>query len=57
MIILLILLLLLFGGGGGWYGNQRWGPPGGIGIGLGTILLIVLVIWLLGGIGSGQNLR
>ena len=48
MLILIIVLLLLFGGGGGYYGHTRWGPSGGAGVGLGTILLILLVAWMLG---------
>jgi hypothetical protein len=48
MIILLIILLLLLGGGGGYYGHSRWGYGGGIGVSLGTILLILLVAYLLG---------
>jgi hypothetical protein len=50
MLILLIVLLLIFGGGGGYYGHSRWGSRGSAGIGLGTILLIVLLVWMLGGI-------
>jgi hypothetical protein len=50
MLILLIILVLLFGGGGGYYGHSRWGPGGGAGVGLGTILLIVLIVYLLGGL-------
>jgi hypothetical protein len=49
MLLLIILLVLLFGGGGGYYGFSRWGAGGGFGI-LGTVLLIVLVVYLLGGI-------
>lgn len=48
MLILLIILILLLGGGGGYYGHSRWGSSGGAGIGLGTILLILLVAYLLG---------
>jgi hypothetical protein len=48
MLILLIVLILLFGGGFGYYGHSRWGPPGGAGIGLGTILLILLIAYMLG---------
>ncbi len=48
VIILIIVLLLVFGGGGGYYGYSRWGSRGGAGIGLGTILLILLVCYLLG---------
>ena len=50
MLILLIILLLLFGAGGGYYGHSRWGYGGSAGIGLGTVLMIVLVVYLLGGI-------
>lgn len=48
MLLLIILLLLLFGGGGGYYGYGRWGSRGGFGIGLGTIILIVLLVYALG---------
>ena len=47
MLILLIVLLLLFGGGGGYYGYSRWGSRGGLGVG-GTVLLILVVLYLLG---------
>jgi hypothetical protein len=49
MLLLIILLVLLFGGGGGYYGYSRWGTGGGLGI-LGTVLLIVLVVYLLSGL-------
>jgi len=49
MLLLIILLVLLFGGGGGYYGYSRWGAGGGLGI-FGTVLLILLVFYLLGGI-------
>jgi hypothetical protein len=48
MLILIIVLILLFGGGGGYYGHTRWGPSGGAGIGLGTVLLILLIAYMLG---------
>jgi hypothetical protein len=48
LIILIVVLLLIFGGGGGYYGYRRWGYGGGGGIGLGTILVILLVLYLLG---------
>ena len=47
MLLLIIVLVLLFGGGGGYYGYSRWGTGGGMGI-LGTVLLIVAVMYLLG---------
>jgi hypothetical protein len=49
MLILLIILLLVFGGGGGYYGHSRWGPSGGAGVGLGTVLLIILIAYMVGG--------
>jgi hypothetical protein len=48
MLILPIVLLLVLGGGGAYYGHTRWGYRGGAGIGLGTILLILLVAYMLG---------
>jgi len=50
MLLLVLLLLLIFGFGGGYWGHRQWGPPGSLGIGLGTILIIVLIVWLLGGL-------
>ena len=50
VLSLLIVLILLFGGGGGYYGHTRWGPSGGAGVGLGTVLLVVLLVYLLGGL-------
>jgi len=46
MLLLIIFLLLLFGGGG-YYGYSRWGTRGGLGI-VGTVLLIVLALYLVG---------
>jgi hypothetical protein len=43
-----IILLLVLGGGGGYYGHSRWGYGGGAGIGLGSVLMILLVAYLLG---------
>jgi len=48
VLILLIILLLVLGAGGGYYGHSRWGYGGGADIGLGTILLIVLLVYMLG---------
>jgi hypothetical protein len=48
MLILLIILLLVLGGSGGFYGHRRWGYGGSAGIGLTTILLIILIAYLLG---------
>ena len=49
MLLLIILLVLLFGGGGGYYGYSRWGTGGGLGI-FGTVLLIVVIVYLVGGL-------
>ena len=52
MILLILLLFLIFGGGFGWWGNNRYGqttPWAGPGIGLGTILVICLILYLFGG--------
>jgi hypothetical protein len=38
------------GGGGGYYGDSHWGDGGGTGIGLGTILVILLVVYMMGGL-------
>ena len=52
MLLLIVVLVLLFGVGGGYWGYQRsdgnWVNGGGIG--LGTILVILLILYLLGGI-------
>lgn len=48
MLLLIIVLILVFGLGGGYYGHTLYGPVGGTGIGLGTVLLIVLILYLLG---------
>ena len=48
MLILLVLLVLLLAAGGGYYGNSRWGYSGGAGVGLETILIILLVAYVLG---------
>ena len=48
LLIVIIILLLVFAGGGGYWGNARWGPQGGLGISLGTVLVILLLCYLLG---------
>jgi len=52
MLILIILILLLFGGG--FFGYNRYGARGGLGIG--GVLLVILLLWLLFG-GGLANLR
>ena len=48
MLLLILILILFFGGGGGWIGYNRWGNAGGAGIGLGTVLVILLICYMLG---------
>jgi len=49
MLLLIIILALLFAGGGGYYGYSRWVAGGGLGI-VGTVIVIVLVLYLLGAV-------
>ena len=49
LLIAIILALVLLGGGGGYYGYSRWGSRGGLGI-VGTVLVIALILYLIGGI-------
>lgn len=48
LILIIVILLLLFGAGGGYYGFRKWGAGGGIGI-IGLVLIIILVLYLVGG--------
>ena len=48
MLLLIILLVLVFGGGG-YYGYSRWGTGGGLGV-VGTVLLVLAVVYLFGGL-------
>ncbi len=51
LIVLLIVLVLLFGGiPGGYYAHRTYGGAGLGGV-LGIVLIILLVLWLAGGIG------
>jgi hypothetical protein len=44
---IIVILLLLFGGGGGYYAFNTYG---GVGLGgvLGTVLLILVILWIVG---------
>ena len=44
LVLIILILLLLFGGG---FGYHRWGVGGGVGIG--GLMLIILLVWLLPG--------
>ena len=46
-ILLILILILVFGVGGGGFGYYHGGPMWGGGI-LGTVLIVVLVLWLIG---------
>jgi len=58
IILIVILLVLVLGGGGAYYGPRAgWrGPHYGGGL-LGLVLLVLLVLWLTGNIGSGPLMR
>ena len=47
--MLIIILIQLFGGDSGYYGYGRFGAGGGAGTELGTILIILLIVYMLGG--------
>jgi hypothetical protein len=47
LIVIIIILVLVFGGGGGYYAHGRYGGAGLGGV-LGTVLVVVAVLWLLG---------
>src|SRR6185503_9037753 len=44
LLLIILLLVLLLGGG---FGYANYGPVGGTGI-VGTVLIVILVLWLLG---------
>jgi hypothetical protein len=47
LLVIIVILLLLFGGGGGYYAHGRYGGAGLGGV-LGTVLLVLVVLWLFG---------
>jgi hypothetical protein len=46
-LLIILILLLLFGGGGGYYAYNSYGGRG-VGSVLGTVLIVVLILWALG---------
>jgi hypothetical protein len=54
MILLILILLLLFGFGGYRVGGN-YAPGYGFPFGLGTVLVVCLIIWLLGGFGYAHG--
>lgn len=56
MLLVLIIVLLVVGLPGGWYGyRQGYYGPGGFG--LGGVIILILVLWLLLGAGGFGHLR
>ena len=50
LLLIIVVLVLLFGGGG-YYGYNRFGGAG-LGVVLGTLIIVLLVLWLLGALGG-----
>ena len=50
-ILVIVLVIFLFGGGIGYYRGGYYSRGGGYGLGgiLGTILIVLLIVWLLRG--------
>jgi hypothetical protein len=53
LLLIIVVLLLLFGGGGGYYAHNRYGGAGLGGV-LGLVLTILVVLWLVGVLGSAH---
>ena len=47
LLLIIIILILIFGGGGGYYAHSYYGAPGLGGV-LGTIVIVLVVLWLVG---------
>ena len=50
-MLLIIILILIFAGGFGYLGHHQWGASNayaGPGIGLGTVLIVLLLCYFLG---------
>ena len=47
LLLLIIILVLVFGGGGGYYAHSNFGMPGLGGV-LGTVLIVLVVLWFVG---------
>lgn len=47
MILIIVILVIVFGFGG-WHSYNNYGPAWGGGIGIGGLLIIILLIYLLG---------
>lgn len=54
MILIIIIVVLLLGGGGGYYAHGRYGRTG-LGSVLGLVVLVLVLLWLFGGLaGMGR---
>jgi hypothetical protein len=49
-ILIVVVVVLLLGGGGGYYADHRYGGAG-LGGALGLGVLVVALLWLVGGFG------
>ena len=52
-ILIIIVLVLILGGGGGYYAHGRYGGTGLGGV-LGIVVLVLVALWLFGGLGIGR---
>jgi hypothetical protein len=53
LILLIVIIVVLFGGGGGYYAHRSYGGRGLGGV-LGLLVVILLILWLVGGLhGAG----
>jgi hypothetical protein len=52
LLLIILLVVLLLGGG---FGYSRYGAVGGSGI-VGTVLIVILVLWLLGALSTTHAL-
>ncbi len=48
-ILIIVLLIVLLGGGGGYYGYRSYGGAG-LGGALGLVVVVLLAVWLVGGL-------
>ena len=49
LILLILIIVVLFGGGGGYYAHRSYGGRGLGGV-LGLVVVVLLVVWLIGGL-------
>ena len=49
LILIIVIVVLLLGGGGGYYAHRNYGGAGLGGV-LGLVLIVILALWLFGGL-------